>query len=123
MSYGNNRGGGYGGGGNRGYGGGSGRSGGGWGGRQQGGDKPKRKDNTGSMRPNENKRNSDSPDFKGSILVSGRLYFVSAWDNSGYIGLSLTPADEANESRPTQAPSRGEAPSRRDPELDDNVPF
>lgn len=123
MSYGNNRGGGYGGGGNRGYGGGGGRSGGSWGGRSQGGDKPQRKDNTGSMRPNDKKTSPNSPDLKGSVMVAGRLYFISGWDNDGYIKLAVTAADEVNESRPTQAPSRGEAPRRADPALDDDVPF
>jgi len=122
MSYGN-RGGGYGGGGNRGSYGGGGRSGGGWGGRQQGGGEKQRKDNTGSIRPNDKKTSPNSPDLKGSLMVSGRLYFISGWGNDGYIKLAVTAADEANESRPTQAPSRGEASARRDPELDDNVPF
>lgn len=129
MSYGNNNygnrqgGSGYrGGGGGGGY---RGNTGGSYQGKSQG-HQGQRKDNTGSMRRNHDKQNDKQPDFKGSVLVAGRLYFLSAWDNGDYFKLGLTAADEANQSRPQQAPSRGQGQFQQgniEPDLDDNVPF
>lgn len=86
-----------------------------------------RKDNTGSMRRNHEKQSDKQPDYKGSVLISGRLYFLSSWDNGDYMKIAVTPADEANQSRPQSAPSRG-TPQRQgnfgeDMDLDDQVPF
>lgn len=83
-----------------------------------------RKDNTGSVRRNHEKQNDKQPDYKGSVLIAGRLYFLSQWDNGDYMKVAVTPADEANQSRPQSAPSRG-APQQYagEPDLDDQVPF
>lgn len=87
-----------------------------------------RKDNTGSMRRNHEKQNDKQPDYKGSVLIAGRLYFLSSWDNGDYMKIAVTPADEANQSRPQSAPSRG-APQQQqggfgeDMDLNDQVPF
>lgn len=83
-----------------------------------------RKDNTGSMRRNHEKQSDKQPDYKGSVLIAGRLYFLSSWDNGDYMKIAVTPADEANQSRPQSAPSRG-APQQYagEPDLDDQVPF
>ena len=93
----------------------------------QGQGQAQRKDNTGSMRRNHEKQNDKQPDYKGSVLVAGRLYFISGWDNGDYYKLALTPADEANQSRPQSAPSRG-GPQQQgnfgeDMDLNDQVPF
>lgn len=91
----------------------------------QGQGQAQRKDNTGSMRRNHEKQNDKQPDYKGSVLIAGRLYFLSSWDNGDYMKIAVTPADEANQSRPQSAPSRGgyQQQGGADPELDDNVPF
>ena len=101
----------------------------------QGQGQAQRKDNTGSMRRNTEKQNDKQPDYKGSVLVAGRLYFISGWDNGDYYKLALTPADEANQSRPQSAPSRGGYPQQQqqqqgnagnfgeDMDLNDQVPF
>ena len=93
----------------------------------QGQGQAQRKDNTGSMRRNTEKQNDKQPDYKGSVLVAGRLYFISGWDNGDYYKLALTPADEANQSRPQSAPPRG-GPQQQgnfgeDMDLNDQVPF
>jgi hypothetical protein len=86
-----------------------------------------RKDNSGSMRRNHDKQNEKQPDFKGSVMIAGRLYFLSAWDNGDYYKLAVTPADEANQSRPQSAPARGQGGGYQqgghDPSLNDDVPF
>ena len=93
----------------------------------QGQGQAQRKDNTGSMRRNHEKQNDKQPDYKGSVLVAGRLYFISGWDNGDYYKLALTPADEANQSRPQSAPPRG-GPQQQgnfgeEMDLNDQVPF
>lgn len=128
MSYGNNRGGGYqqrGGGG--GYGGN--RQGGGYNrnaGGNGGGGRPAAKDMTGSLRPNPNKASPAHPDVKGSIVIGGRKYWLSGWENEspdgGYTKLSATPADE-DASRPQAAPTRGAPQQQQQNDLDDEVPF
>lgn len=88
-----------------------------------------RKDNTGSMRRNHEKQTDKQPDYKGSVLIAGRLYFLSSWDNGDYMKIAVTPADEANQSRPESAPSRGIGLQQRqgnfgeDMDLNDQVPF
>lgn len=91
----------------------------------QGQGQAQRKDNTGSMRRNHEKQTDKQPDYKGSVLIAGRLYFLSSWDNGDYMKIAVTPADEANQSRPQSAPSRG-APQGNfgeDMDLNDQVPF
>lgn len=97
--------------------------------RAQGQAQGQRKDNQGSFRPNTNKTGPNSPAFKGSVMVSGRLYFVSVWDDSApeYFSIKFTAADEANQSRPQSAPARGQGGGYQqqgggDPNLDD-APF
>ena len=95
--------------------------------RAQGQAQGQRKDNSGSMRRNHDKQNEKQPDFKGSVMIAGRLYFLSAWDNGDYYKLAVTPADEANQSRPQSAPARGQGGGFQqqgggDPNLDD-APF
>jgi len=86
-----------------------------------------RKDNQGSFKENPNRNGPNSPKFKGSMMVAGRLYFVSVWDDHApeYFSIKVTAADEANQSRPQSAPSRGgyQQHGGVDPELDDNLPF
>lgn len=125
MAYGNNNRGGYqqrGGGG--GYGGGNRQGGGGYQrGNSGGGQRPAPKDMSGSMRANDQKQSDKHPDLKGSIVIAGRKYWLSGWNNQtpdgDWIKLSATPAD-ADNSRPQAAPQRGQAPSQ---DLDDDVPF
>ena len=91
----------------------------------QGQGQAQRKDNTGSMRRNHEKQTDKQPDYKGSVLIAGRLYFLSSWDNGDYMKIAVTPADEVNQSRPQSAPSRG-APQGNfgeDMDLNDQVPF
>ena len=95
----------------------------------QGQGQGQRKDNQGSFRENQNRNSPQSPKFKGSMMVAGRLYFVSVWDDHApeYYSIKVTSADEANQSRPQSAPPRG-GPQQQgnfgeDMDLNDQVPF
>jgi len=53
------------------------------------------KDNQGSIFVEETKKSDKHPDFKGSITVEGKEYWVSGWkrigNNKKFISLSIDP--------------------------------
>lgn len=53
------------------------------------------KDNTGSIFLEENKKSDNHPDFKGSLKIEGREYWVSGWKKQGngkkFISLAIDP--------------------------------
>ena len=84
------------------------------------------KPNTGSLFPNDRKDTSQHPDKRGSALIGGVEYWVSAWTKSTKAGapwdsLSFQPKNKQ------AAPSSGEtvAPpmAARDDAFDDALPF
>jgi hypothetical protein len=56
-----------------------------------------KRDNSGVLFKNENKDNEKKPDYKGSIMVEGNEYWLSAWIKEGksgkFMGLALSPKD------------------------------
>lgn len=71
-------------------------------------------DNQGSLFVNDRKRSDRHPDYKGSITIDGKKYWMSGWlrrgakrDGTGdtdYISISVEPADQPSaESRPAPA--------------------
>jgi len=56
-----------------------------------------KRDNSGVLFKNENKDNEKKPDYKGSIMVDGNEYWLSAWIKEGksgkFMGLALSPKD------------------------------
>jgi uncharacterized protein (DUF736 family) len=96
------------------------------------------KDNTGVLFKNEKREGRQDPDYRGSALVDGKEYWLSAWintakkDNSKYMAIKLKAKEEARapvqnefEKRypPTEAaPKTTQAPP---PESDfnDDIPF
>lgn len=91
------------------------------------------KNNTGSIFRNDRREKDTHPHAKGSALIDGVEYWVSAWtktDKNGdkYQSLAFT-AKEAQQSRPKPEPrqermSYGQASrSSYDDDLSDEVPF
>ena len=78
--------------------------------------------NSGILSRNDRKEQPNHPDFKGSLNVDGRDYWLSGWvkerkDGSGkFFSLSVKPKDAPAEPKP--APTRGGGPA-----LDDDIPF
>ena len=88
--------------------------------------------NSGMLARNDRKEKDTHPDFKGSINVDGKEYWLSAWTKEGkpggkmegrkYFSLSVTPKDDGttiklNAENPIKAPM----PKGFD-QLDDDIP-
>jgi len=76
-----------------------------------------KRDNSGVLFKNENKDNEKKPDYKGSIMVDGNEYWLSAWIKEGksgkFMGLALSPKDgQPPASKPVVADLK-----------DDDIPF
>jgi len=60
-----------------------------------------RKDNSGALFKNDQKQGDNHPDYKGSAMIDGSDYWISAWINTSknglkYMSLSLQPKDQVH---------------------------
>ena len=72
------------------------------------------RDNSGVLFKNDNRESEKHPNAKGSALIDGVEYWVSAWTKEGQKGKFQSLSFERKEAKPSK-------PSRRAP--DDEVPF
>lgn len=79
------------------------------------------KDNSGALFKNKERRNEKDPDYRGSIVVNGREYWVASWVNKSkagetYMSLKVTAKTDAKKgySAPMDEP---------EPFHDDEIPF
>lgn len=82
------------------------------------------KDGQGSLFKNDRKEKESHPDYKGSIMVGGVEYWVSAWikrpdGKAPFMSLAAQPKEEAR----APAPAPRQAPSRKADDMDDDIPF
>jgi hypothetical protein len=79
------------------------------------------RDNSGVLFRNDKKETGNQPDYKGNITVDGQSYWLSAWIKDGksgkFMGLAVSPKEEANTSSPKKKPSSGFD------DMDDDIPF
>jgi hypothetical protein len=77
-------------------------------------------ENSGLLAKNDKQGNESRPDYRGSINVDGREYWLSAWIKQGrdgtklagqkYMSLSVKPKDEQAAYAPAPAPAAAPAP-------------
>ena len=97
------------------------------------------KPDTGSLFKNDKREGRQDPDYRGSALVEGREYWLSAWintakkDGSKYMAIKLKAKDEQR--APAQndfekryppaeaAPKTTQAPPPPESDFDDAIPF
>jgi hypothetical protein len=67
------------------------------------------RDNSGVLFSNDKREKESHPHYKGNITVEGKPYWLSAWIKEGktgkFMGLAVSPKEEANTSSPKNKPS------------------
>lgn len=83
------------------------------------------KDMSGSLFPNDKGDNQARPDMRGTIMIDGQKYSLSAWNNESkagkqYVSLKVSEFVERPESN-GMAAAPSSAPAQQS--LDDDIPF
>jgi hypothetical protein len=78
------------------------------------------RDSSGLLFKNDNKSSDQHPDYKGSIMVGGVEYWLSAWIKQGkngkFMGLATSPKDAS------YAPGKA-VPKSGTNDMDSDIPF
>lgn len=89
--------------------------------------------NRGVLFTNDRKQGEKHPDYKGSINVGGKEFWLSAWSKSGakgpFLSLSIEAKDaQSGESKPAATPTQNSTQANKKPsstfaDMDDDLPF
>lgn len=72
------------------------------------------RDNSGTAFVNDRKESEKHPDWSGSAMIDGKMYWVSMWDKTANSGKSMrTLSFKPKQTNPVPAPSRVNVPPQR----------
>ena len=85
-----------------------------------------RKDNSGALFKNDQKQGDNHPDYKGSAMIDGSDYWLSAWINVSkngltYMSLSLQPKEQVHNHGVQQAQQVSQ--QQQQVNFEDDIPF
>jgi len=80
----------------------------------------KHKENSGSIWPNDKKEKETHPDGRGSAVIDGVDYWISAWKNKATNG---TPWSSLRFERKDSRPPPPGSQKQEQPDFDDDIPF
>jgi hypothetical protein len=86
------------------------------------------RDNSGSLFSNDRKEKDSHPDFKGTAMIDGVVYWVSGWTKHGQRGDFTSLAfkrkdDQAAREQSISQRAMPKAPATRNSDMNDDIPF
>jgi uncharacterized protein (DUF736 family) len=87
----------------------------------------KHQENKGSLFPNQSKLSDNHPDYKGSIYVGGKSYWISSWNATSktgktYMSLSVNEMEDTYSTKSNVLQNQ-KSNTAVDDEFDDEIPF